>query len=102
MVKAVHFTELRTAVDAVRVLAILGAGSYTDPSLSSGLTPVKAGHLSPGHLRDLRGVLDREHAEIGALLCMEEPTGPMRKEAASAGFYKSPVGKASKAADPHD
>jgi hypothetical protein len=24
---------------------------------------------------------------------MEEPTGPMRKEAASAGFYKSPWGK---------
>jgi hypothetical protein len=51
------------------------------------------GHLGPTHLRDLRGVLDREHAEIGVLLCMEEPTGPMRKEAASAGFYKSPWGK---------
>lgn len=37
--------------------------------------------------------LDREHAEIGILLCMEEPTGPMRKEATSAGFYKSPWGK---------
>jgi DNA modification methylase len=66
-----------------------GAGSKTKQIIFS----VKAGHLSPGHLRDLRGVLDREHAEIGALLCMEEPTGPMRKEAASAGFYKSPWGK---------
>jgi DNA modification methylase len=51
---------------------------------------VKAGHVTPGHLRDLRGVLDREHAEIGVLLCMEEPTKGLRKEAASAGFYKSP------------
>ena len=38
---------------------------------------------------DLRGVLDRERAEIGVLLSMEEPTGPMRREAASAGFYRS-------------
>ena len=27
------------------------------------------------------------------LLSLEEPTGPMRKEAASAGFYTSPWGK---------
>jgi hypothetical protein len=66
-----------------------GAGSKTKQIIFS----VKAGHLSPAHLRDLRGVLDRELAEIGVLLCMEEPTGPMRKEAASAGFYTSPWGK---------
>jgi len=65
-----------------------GAGSKTKQIFFF----VKAGHLSPAHLRDLRGVLDREHAEIGALLCMEGPTGPMRKEAASAGFYASPWG----------
>ncbi len=53
---------------------------------------VKAGHVSVPHLRDLRGVLDREGAEIGVLLCMEEPTQPMRTEAASAGFYLSPWG----------
>jgi len=51
---------------------------------------VKAGHLTVPYLRDLRGVLDREGAELGALLSMRDPTGPMRKEAASAGFYKSP------------
>jgi len=54
---------------------------------------VKAGHVTVSHLRDLRGVLDREQAEIGVLLCMEEPTGPMRKEWASAGFYASPWGR---------
>ena len=54
---------------------------------------VKAGHVTVAHLRDLRGVLDREKAEIGVLLCMEEPTGPMRKEAANVGFYKSPWGQ---------
>ncbi|MEW5984597.1 MAG: DNA methyltransferase [Acidobacteriota bacterium] len=54
---------------------------------------VKAGHITVSHLRDLRGVLEREKAEIGVLLCMEEPTTPMRKECASAGFYASPWGK---------
>ena len=54
---------------------------------------VKAGHVTVAHLRDLRGVLDREKAEIGALICLEEPTVPMRKECASAGFYASPWGK---------
>ncbi len=51
---------------------------------------VKAGHVSVSHVRDLRGVLDREKAEIGVLISMEEPTAPMRAEAASAGFYVSP------------
>jgi DNA modification methylase len=50
---------------------------------------VKAGHTSVPHVRDLRGVLDREKAELGALITMQEPTKPMRSEAASAGFYDS-------------
>jgi DNA modification methylase len=54
---------------------------------------VKAGHVTVAHLRDLRAVLDREKAEIGALICLEEPTVPMRKECASAGFCASPWGK---------
>jgi hypothetical protein len=28
------------------------------------------------HVRDLRGVLDREQAEIGVLISLDEPTGP--------------------------
>jgi hypothetical protein len=54
---------------------------------------VKAGHLSPSHIRDLRGVLDREAAQIGVLISFEEPTSGMRGEAASAGFYDSPRGR---------
>ncbi len=50
---------------------------------------VKAGHTSVAHIRDLRGVLEREQAEIGALLTLQEPTQPMRAEAAGAGFYTS-------------
>jgi DNA modification methylase len=54
---------------------------------------VKAGKLVPNYLRDLRGVIDREEAQIGVLLSFEEPTSGMRSEAASAGFYESPWGK---------
>ena len=51
---------------------------------------VKAGHTNVAHVRDLRGVLDREKAEIGVLITMQEPTQPMRTEATGAGFYSSP------------
>lgn len=51
---------------------------------------VKGGGVQVKDLRDLRGVIDREKAEIGVLLTMEETTKPMRTEAASAGFYDSP------------
>ena len=54
---------------------------------------VKAGKVTVSHIRDLVGVLTREKAEIGAFLSLEPPTSPMRKEAASAGFYESPWGK---------
>ena len=53
---------------------------------------VKAGKLHANHVRDLRGVVEREKAELGVLISMDEPTKPMRTEAASAGFYKSPYG----------
>ena len=54
---------------------------------------VKAGKVSVPHVRDLRGVLDREKAQIGVLVSMHPPTKPMRMEAAGAGFYESPWGK---------
>ena len=51
---------------------------------------VKAGHTSVAHVHELRGVMEREQAQIGVLISMAEPTQPMRSEAASAGFYDSP------------
>jgi len=50
---------------------------------------VKAGHTDVSHVRDLRGVIEREDAQIGVLICMQKPTKSMKVEAASAGFYKS-------------
>lgn len=56
------------------------------------LFSVKAGGVTVSQIRDLRGTLEREKAEIGVFLCFEAPTKPMMKEAAEAGLYKSPDG----------
>lgn len=52
---------------------------------------VKAGHVTPNHVRDLRGVVEREKSAIGVLISMEDPTRPMQTEAATAGFYESQI-----------
>ncbi len=54
---------------------------------------VKGGHLKATDVRDLRGVIEREKAALGVLLSFEEPTKPMRTEAAAAGFFESAWGK---------
>jgi site-specific DNA-methyltransferase (adenine-specific) len=53
------------------------------------IVSVKAGKVSVPHVRDLVGVLHREKAQIGVLISFNEPTAPMRAEAASAGFHTS-------------
>lgn len=54
---------------------------------------VKAGrNVNPGMVRDLAGTVTREKADVGVLITMAKPTTPMMKEAASAGFYVSPMG----------
>ncbi len=52
------------------------------------IVSVKSGHVSVRDVRDLRGVIERDKAQLGALLTLEPPTDPMREEAASAGFYR--------------
>jgi site-specific DNA-methyltransferase (adenine-specific) len=54
---------------------------------------VKSGKLKASDVRDLRGVIEREQAEIGVLVSLGKPTDKMRAEAATAGFYKSPWGQ---------
>jgi hypothetical protein len=53
------------------------------------LLSVKSGKTSVAHVRDLRGTVEREGAAIGVLLTLQDPTGPMRAEAASAGFCEA-------------
>lgn len=49
---------------------------------------VKSGHVTSAYVRDLKGVIEREKAPIGGLVTLQEPTTPMLKEAAAAGFYE--------------
>ena len=41
----------------------------------------------------LKGVVEREGAQIGVFITLQKATKPMQKEALSAGFYESPSGK---------
>lgn len=49
---------------------------------------MKSGHVSVAYVRDLRGDIEREKAEIGVLLLLGDATKPMMTEAAAAGFHK--------------
>ena len=66
-----------------------GRGAKTKQVIFS----VKAGRVTVSQVRDLVGVLSREAAQIGVFISLEPATAPMRREAASAGFYESPWGK---------
>jgi DNA modification methylase len=54
---------------------------------------VKGGELKADDVRALLGVIDRERAEIGVLITLNDATRGMRADAASSGFYKLPVGQ---------
>lgn len=51
---------------------------------------VKGGHVSVPQVRDLKGVLEREQAEIGVFLTLRKPTRQMRKEADEAEPFIDP------------
>ena len=52
---------------------------------------VKGGHVSSPQVRDLKGVVEREKAAMGLFISLDEPTAPMRSEAASGGLFQSDV-----------
>ena len=49
---------------------------------------VKSGHVNRGQIATLKGDMDREKAELGLFVTLEEPTRPMLQEAVAAGFYE--------------
>ena len=49
---------------------------------------VKSGGLKLGEIRDFAHVIEREKAQVGVLLTLDEPTREMRGEAGGLGFYK--------------
>ena len=52
---------------------------------------VKGGRVSSPHIRDLRGVVDREGAAMGLFITLEQPTRDMRSEAVEGGLFHSDV-----------
>ena len=60
LVRAVHFTELRARIDALRRAAGLPAFSWTDAVLRAGVTSVKLAHL-----RELREALGDAYVAAG-------------------------------------
>jgi len=49
---------------------------------------VKSGHVSVKDIRDLKAVVSREKAAIGAFITLESPTKPMKGEAVEADYYE--------------
>lgn len=52
---------------------------------------VKSGNVSRGDIAKLRGDMQREGAEMAALITLQDPTRPMNAEAKAAGLYKHPL-----------
>ena len=48
---------------------------------------VKSGNVSVSQVRDLKGAMERERAQMGIFITLKPPTRPMGQEAISAGFY---------------
>ena len=57
------------------------------------IVSVKSGKLKADDVRALNHVREREAAEFGLLIALEEPTAGMVKDAASAGFYTGATGR---------
>lgn len=59
-----------------------------------GIVSVKGGkNVGPDAIRDLKGVIQREHADVGIFICLNDPTPDMRTEAASGGRIELPGGE---------
>jgi hypothetical protein len=72
VVKAVHVTELRAAIDSIRVARGLAPFAWTDPTLAPGNTPVKAVHLT-----ELRTVMNQAYQAAGRTPpTYTDPAGP--------------------------
>jgi len=69
-IKAVHFTELRAAINSARAARGLAAFAWTDPALAPGITQVRAVHLT-----ELRAALNQAYQAAGrALPTYTDPT----------------------------
>lgn len=59
--------------------------------MGQALVSVKSGKVNSSMVRDLKGTIEREKAEIGVFITLEEPSSEMKLEATTAGVYTSPI-----------
>jgi hypothetical protein len=71
IVKAVHITQLRTAVNLARASLGLGAFTFTDPTLTAGSTLIKGVHIT-----ELRTALAPVLSAVGGTATYTDPTIP--------------------------
>jgi len=50
---------------------------------------VKSGNVKSGDIRDLRGTMEREGAQLGVFITLKPPTKAMMQEAKEAGIYQN-------------
>ncbi len=59
--------------------------------LKRALVQVKSGKVNSGLIRDLKGALEREQAQVGIFITLENPSRDMLTEALTAGSYHSEI-----------
>lgn len=59
--------------------------------MGQALVSVKSGKVNSSQIRDLKGTIEREKAEIGVFITLEDATREMELEATTAGVYTSPI-----------
>ncbi|MDZ4180412.1 MAG: DNA methyltransferase [Coriobacteriia bacterium] len=69
------------------VIGFTDAGGRRDRVIVS----VKSGGVNASMIRDLKGTLEREKAALALFVTLDEPSKPMKQEAAEAGFWHSEV-----------
>ncbi|MDA8055070.1 MAG: DNA methyltransferase [Thermoplasmatales archaeon] len=73
-----------TGIDCVLYNPVKGASKTY-----YGIVQVKSGNVNSGQIRDFKGTMEREKADYGIFLTLEDPTEPMSKEAVVAGHFKT-------------
>lgn len=68
-----------------RVITFTGAGGKPETCIVS----VKSGSVNRAMIAQLKGDMHAHGAALGLFVTLEEPTAPMVREAAEAGFYHS-------------
>jgi len=53
-----------------------------------GIVQVKSDRVDAKHIQDLVGTMEKEKADYCIFITLEEPTGPMNKEASNEGYFK--------------